>query len=179
MGDVSRTFEELKTQLYAQNVTGDNLNELSMRDLIESIFQYGGLRLSAGQAPNPQTISQDFICLNQYQSLSPPTSSDVNPNSVLGRIVISRGGVYGVNVSLSFSGTNNSEWTGSLFRNDVDMGLCTFVELLRPAGDVSCVGGFDPIVVEAGDELEYRVKANGDNKQFSLQSGQFYVFRIG
>lgn len=175
--NVSRTFIQL-IRIFANNNRG-LIRAQDIRDLIESNFQFGGLRLSPEQTPDPQTISQDFVCLDQYQLLSPPNSPDVILNSSVGTITIGRGGVYAINVSLCFSGSNNSQWTGSIFRNDINMGLCAFVELLRPAGDVSCVGGFDPLVVEAGDVLEYRVKSNGNNKQFVLESGQFYVFRIG
>jgi len=172
----SRTKEQLEV-IFADNNRG-LITAQDIRDLIESTFQFGGLSLSPGQTPNPQTISQDFVCLNQWQAVS-PNSSDIILNSSAGTIEIDRAGVYGINVSLSFSGSNNSKWTGSLFRNNEDFGLCTFIELLRPAGDVSCVGGFDPGVIREGDVLEYRIKANGNNKQFVLESGQFYIFRIG
>ncbi len=180
MGDVSRTFEELKAQLYGQNVTGDNLNELSMRDLIESIFQYGGLRLAPQDfvGGNGQEIGESFTCVNQFLSQS-VSSSDVVPNQNNGTITILRPGVYLVNVSLSFSGGANSEWIGSLFKNDIDMETCTFVELLRPPGEIGNAEGFDPLVIEANDILEYRVKANTENADFLLGSGQFNVFRIG
>ena len=59
------------------------------------------------------------------------------------------------------------------------MDKCTFRELLRPGGDVSSVGGFDPIVISANDTIEYRVKTTSSNKTFLLNSGQFFVFRIG
>ncbi len=180
MPDRSRTFDQLKQQLYAQNVTGDNLNELSMRDLIESIFQYGGLRLSPQDfvGGNEQEIGESFTCVNQFLAQS-VSSSDVVPNPNDGTITILRPGVYKVNISLSFSGGANSEWIGSLFRNDVDMEVCTFKELLRPAGELGNAEGFDPLVVAANDVLEYRVKANTMNTDFLLESGQFNVFRIG
>ena len=176
--DLSRTFDQLKIKL-ADNRTGD-ITEQVMRDFVESVFQYGGLRITPQDfLPNPgQTIDTDFTCINQF--LEPSTSSsDVQPDSNNGTIKILRAGVYIINISLSFTGSNNSEWDGSLFKNDIDMEICTFKELLRPAGEIGNVGGFDPLVVEDNDVLEYRVRANGMNKNFLLESGQFSVFRIG
>ncbi len=180
MGDRSRTFDELKEQLFSQNVFGDDLKELSIRDLIESIFQYGGLRLSAQDfVENPgQEIGETFSCVNQFLEET-VSSSDVQPNPNDGTITILRPGVYLVNVSLSYSGSANSEWIGSLFKNDIDMEACTFVEMLRPAGETGNAEGFDPLVVEANDVLEYRIKASTMDTDFLLESGQFHVFRIG
>lgn len=176
--DLSRTFDQLKIK-FADNITGD-ITEQAMRDFVESIFQYGGLRITPQDfMPNPgQTIGTNFTCVNQFLSPS-ATSSDVQPDSNSGTIKILRAGVYIINISLSFSGSNNSEWSGSLFKNDIDMEVCTFSELLRPAGEIGNVGGFDPLVIKADDILEYRVKANSTNKTFLLVSGQFTVFRIG
>ncbi len=177
--NVSRTFDQLK-KLFDQNVVFGNHNELVMRDLIESIFQYGGLRLSVQNfIPNPgQLIDDSYSCVNQFLSEG-PSSSDVTPNVSDGTIKILRPGVYLINISLSFSGSANSEWQGSLFKNSTDMEVCTFKELLRPAGEIGNAEGFDPLVVEANDVLEYRVKANAMNTAFLLESGQFNVFRIG
>lgn len=175
--DLSRTFDQLKTK-FADNITG-KITEQVMRDLVESIFQYGGISLPAGDfVVNPgQTIGTTFTCVNQWVSAN-PSSSDVQAN-LIGSITINRAGVYLVIVSLSFSGSNNSDWTGSLFRNDVDLDLCTFRELLRPAGDVSSASGFDPVIVSSNDTLEYRIKSASPNDTFVLESGQFNVFRIG
>ncbi len=177
--DLSRTFDQLKG-IFANNNQG-LISAQDVRDFIESTFQFGGLRLPAGQfTPNQgQQIGETFICLNQFIPASEPVSSDVVPNPLNGTIKILRSGVYAINVSLSFEGSNNSKWEGSAFKNNQDMGVCTFLELLRPNGDVSTIGGFDPVVINAGDVLEYRIKADGNNKTFILRSGQFYVFRIG
>jgi hypothetical protein len=51
--------------------------------------------------------------------------------------------------------------------------------MLRPAGEIGNAEGFDPLVVEANDVLDYRVKAGTMNTDFLLESGQFNVFRIG
>jgi len=174
--DLSRTFDQLKT-LFADNVTG-NITEQIMRDFVESVFQFGGLSLSAEQTPSGQQIGTTFTCVNQFINEDLP-SIDVVPNTSNGGIKILRGGTYLVNISLSFSGSNNSVWTGSLFRNDEDMQIVGFKELLRPSGDVSNVGAFGSVLVQGDDILDYRVKANGANKQFVLEAGQLYVFRIG
>jgi len=176
--DLSRTFDQLKT-LFADNVTG-NITEQIMRDFTESIFQYGGLRLAPQDfTPNPgQLIGTSFSCVNQFLSET-VSSSDVQLNVNDGTIKILRQGVYFINISLSFSGSANSEWIGSLFRNDIDMEVGTFKELLRPAGELGNAEGFGPLVIESNDVLEYKVKANSTNKVFLLESGQFNVFRIG
>lgn len=180
MGDRSRTFDQLKQQLFRQNVFGNDLRELSVRDLIESIFQYGGLRLAPQEFEegNGQSMGTSFSCVNQFVTEA-PSSSDVVADTNDGTITILRPGVYMVNISLSFSGSANSEWIGSLFRNDIDMKVCTFKELLRPAGEIGNAEGFDPLVAEADDVLEYRVQADTENADFLLESGQFNVFRIG
>jgi len=119
-----------------------------------------------------------FSCVNQFLTET-ISSSDVQPNLNDGTIKILRPGVYLVNISLSFSGSANSEWIGSLFRNDIDMEVCTFKELLRPAGEIGNAEGFGPLLVEGNDILEFRVKASSMNTTFILESGQFNVFRIG
>lgn len=175
----SRTFTELQG-LFLDNNKG-LISEQDVRDLVESIFQYGGIRLPASgfQAGSQQTIGVDFTRLDQFIATISPSSSDVVPNPLNGTIKINRAGVYFVMVSLSFSGTNNSQWEGSLFRNGANMDICTFGELLRPSMDMSTAGGYDPLLVAAGDVLEYRVKSNSPANTFELRSGQFNVFRIG
>lgn len=175
--DRSRTAEQLMT-IFEDNNQG-LITAQDIRDLIESAFQYGGLKLKPGQTPNPQTIGTDYLTINQYQSTSIPDSEDVVLNISTGKITIKRAGVYAVGMSFSFSGSNNSKWTGSVFRNGEDMEICNFVELLRPAGDVSSVNGFGALIIKDDDVLDYRVKANGNNKQFLLETGGFSVFRIG
>jgi len=175
--DLSRTFDQLKIKL-ADNITGD-ITEQVMRDFVESIFQYGGLRLSPQEfAINPgQVIGTSFICLNQFPTAT-VSSSDVEPNPTDSTIKILRAGVYLINISLSFTGTANSEWRGSLFKNEIDMELCTFKEMLLPFIEGNA-GGFDPLVIEADDVLEYRVQSSMINTTFLLEAGQFNVFRIG
>ena len=176
--DLSKTKSQLKT-LFADNFTAE-ISEQDLRDFVESIFQYGGLSLPANDfVPNPgQLIDDSYTCVNQFlsQSISSP---DVQADPNNGTIKILRAGVYTINISLSFSGSANSEWQGSVFKNDLDMEICNFKELLRPLGQISTAGGFDPLLVEANDVLEYRIKSIATNKTFLLESGQFNVFRIG
>ncbi len=172
----SRTLAQLEA-MFANNNQGLITAE-NVRDLIASVFQFGGLSLSAEQTPSGQQIGTTFTCVNQFINEDIP-SVDVVPNTSNGTIKIRREGIYLVTISLSFSGSNNSVWIGSLFRNDEDMQKVGFKELLRPSGDVSNVGAFGSILVRDNAILEYRVKANGNNKQFVLEAGQLYVFRIG
>lgn len=174
--DLSRSFTQL-IALFPTNNRGI-VRSQSIRDLLHSVFQFGGLSLSADQTPSSQQIGTTYTCVNQFKNEEIP-SVDVVPNTSNGTIKILREGVYLVNISLSFSGSNNSVWIGSLFRNDEDMQKVGFKELLRPSGDVSNVGAFGEILVRDNDILEYRVKADGANKQFVLEAGQLYVFRIG
>jgi len=174
--DVSRSLTQL-INIFADNNQG-LITAQDIRDLLQSVFQFGGLSLSADQTPSGQQIGTNFTCVNQFINEDLP-STDVVPNTSTGGIRIRREGIYLVNISLSFSGSNNSVWTGSLFRNDEDMQRVGFKELLRPSGDVSNVGAFGSILVKDNDILDYRVKANGNNKEFVLEAGQLYVFRIG
>ncbi len=176
--DFSQTFDKLKLD-FSNNNRGA-IRAQNDRNLIESVFQYGGLRVRPGEGSDePQTIGTTFEPLTQFVGLSPPSSSDVVPNAENGTIEILRGGVYAINLSMCFSGSNNSKWEGSVFRKGIDLGICTFIELLRPSGDVSHAAGFDPLVVKAGDILQYRVRANQANRQILVESCQFFVFRIG
>lgn len=185
MPDRSRTFSQLKEQLFSQNVFGDDLQELSIRDLIESIFQYGGLRLSPSQftAGNEQVIGVDFQCLNQFASGS-LSSSDVEPDPLTGSIKILRPGVFMPKISLSFTGTNNAVFEGNIIRKrvsepDEELNICTFLETIRPNNEFSNAGGFDSLEVEADDVLEYAIKSDSPSNEFQLRAGQFYVRRIG
>lgn len=177
--DLSRTFTELK-ELFLDNKKG-LISEQDIRDFVESVFQFGGIRLpvSGFQPGNEQVIGQAFTCLSQFIPTNSPTSPDVVPNPSNGTITINRAGIYLVVLSVSFTGSNNSLWEGSLFRNGANVDICTFNELLRPSMDVSTCGGFDPILINAGDVLEYRVKSESPSNTFELRSGQFNVFRIG
>lgn len=173
---MSITFGKSKG-LFGDNSIGTDLVE---RVEVESFFQFGGLRLYAGDfVPNPgQAIGQSFICLNQFIG-SDLTSDNVIPNPEDGTIQIFRTGVYLVKLSLSFESNMNAKWDGSLFRNDVNMEVCSFVELMRPNGEVSTVSTLDPIVISKGDSLEYRVRSDQGSADFILMSGQFFCFRIG
>lgn len=177
--DLSRTFIELEA-LFADNTKG-LISEQDIRDFVESVFQYGGIRLPASgfQTGQQQTIGENFICIEQFIATTGPSSSDVVPDPSDGTITITRSGVYLVIVSFSFTGTNNSQWEGSLFRNGANLDICTFAELLRPSMDVSSAGGADPLVISAGDVLDYRVKSNSPGNTFELRAGQFNVLRIG
>lgn len=181
---LSRTFDELKV-LFKDNRIGA-ISEQNVRDLMESIFQFGGIRLPAGefQAGNEQIIGTSFQCLTQFISTLSLSSSDVVPNPVSGTIKIKRPGVYMVNISLSFTGTGNTLFEGNLIRKrvskpDAQLNICTFLESIRPNNEISNAGGIDPLLVQADDVLEYHIKADGAGKQFQLRSGQFNVFRIG
>lgn len=182
--DLSRTFAELKI-LFQDNPIGA-ISEQDIRDFMESIFQFGGIRLPAGefQAGNEQIIGTSFQCLNQFISTLSLSSPDVVPNPQSGTIKIKRPGIYMVNISLSFTGTGNTLFEGNLVRKrgnepDAQLNICTFLESIRPNNEISNAGGIDPLQVEADDVLEYNIKADGPGKEFQLRSGQFNMFRIG
>ncbi len=178
--DLSRTFDQLKT-LFADNVTG-NITEQIMRDLVESMFQYGGVSLPASQfAGQSQTIGLNFVCLDQF-AFSNISTSDVVV--LADGIKFLRPGVYRVSVGLSFTGTNNAIFEGNLVRKrasepDEPLDICTFLETIRPNNEVSNAGGSDPLLVEANDIIEYHLKADSAGRNFELRSGQLNVFRIG
>jgi len=182
MGDKSRTFEQLKTTVFGQNVTGNDLFELSMRDLIESIFQFGGVSLPANQfTGQSQTIGLNLVCIDQF-AFSNISSSDVVvlPDG----IKFLRPGVYWISIRLSFTGTNNAVFEGNLVRKRVNepdepLNICTFLETIRPNNELSNGGGSDPLEVKSNDIIEYHLKADAAGRNFELRSGQFNVFRIG
>lgn len=180
--DRSRTFGQL------ERILGNNnrglISAQDIRDLVVSFRQFGGLRLPvvSFEPGNGQEISTSFTCINQFITVSPSTS-DVIPNPANGTIKINRGGVYMVYILMSFTGSNNTVFDGSLFRTrgnvTEDMEICTMQETIRPNNEISNAGGIDSLEVQANDILGYDVKADGMNKEFLLKSGQFNVCRIG
>ncbi len=180
--NVSRTFEQLK-KLFDQRVIFGPHNELVMRDLIESIFQHGGISLPAGQfvAGDEQTVGEDFVCLDQFTSADTSTS-DVVPLD--NGIKFLRPGVYWTSIGLSFTGSNNTVFEGNLMRKrgiepDEPLDICTFVETIRPNSEISNGGGGHSLEVEADDIIEYNIKADSPGSEFKLMAGHFNVFRIG
>lgn len=179
--DLSRTIPQLKA-LFADNFTAQ-ISEQDLRDLIESIFQYGGISLPASQfvAGGSQTIGLNLVCLDQF-SFSNISTSDIL--TLADGIKFMRPGVYTVSVRLSFTGTNNAVFEGNLVRKrvsepDEPLDICTFLETIRPNNEISNGGGSDPLLVEANDIIEYHLKSDTSGRNFELRSGQFNVFKIG
>lgn len=179
--DLSRTFSQLKAKL-ADNFTGD-ITEQVMRDLVESIFQHGGISLPASQfvAGEEQVIGIDFVCLEQF-AFSDISTSDVVP--LANGIKFLRPGVYWTSIGLSFTGSNNTVFEGNLIRKrgiapDEPLDICTFVETIRPNNEISNGGGGHSLEVQADDIIEYNIKADSPGREFLLMAGHFNVFKIG
>ena len=181
MADTSKTFAALKL-LLADNTIGA-ITEQVLRDLLESVLQYGGLRMLLSNAPAGQVIGTAFEKLTQWQPVT-TSSTFITPNAVNDNFSIVKGGVFAILVSLSASGSNNSTWEGSLFVTPdggaaADVDKVQFKNKLSSAGDVVSATAFDCITLADLDVVDYRLKADAATKTFTLEAGAFFLFRIG
>lgn len=178
MTDFSRTFAQLK-ELFPNNTEG-NISAQDLRDFLESVFQYGGIDMHPSDTPTGgQTIGTAYTKITQFPHGEHAFSSDISVSAANDNITIARGGIYVVLCQVSFSGSANSTWTGSLFVNGVDQDHIGFTRKLAAGGDVGSTIGIGLHMINDDDVLDYRVKADAASKNFTLQSGSFFVFRIG
>ncbi len=178
MPDTSRTYAEL-IALLADNAT-KNVSEQDIRDLVESVFQYGGIQMKTSDSPSAgQSIGTSYVKLTQFTATEDVSSNDITASAANDNITIARAGVYAIHCSLSFSGANNSTWKSSIFIDDVDADTIGFIRKLSTAGDVGSATAFGIHLIGAGEVLDVRVKADGAAKNFTLESGMFFVFRVG
>lgn len=176
MTDTSKTFTELKALFAVQ--TTQQIGAQDHLDFIESIFQYGSLRMVSSDTPAGQVIGTAYEKLTQFTKKATP-SSDITSSVVDDSFTIARGGVYAILISLSFSGSNNSIWTGSLFKSGEDQEVCSLRRKLGSVNDLGTAASFDCLVTAAGDVIDYRLKADAASKTFTLETGSFVMFRIG
>lgn len=174
--DTSRTFAELIT-LFANNTSGA-ISEQDQRDFVESVFSYGGMRMMLTDTPSGQSIGTDFVKMNQFTT-NATSSNFIVPAVATDNITITKGGVFAVLIAISFSGSNNSTWQGTLFNNDVDTDKVQFKRKLSSSGDVGATALFDCITLVDDDVVDFRVKADAAAKTFTLDAGSFFLFRIG
>ena len=177
MADISKTFAELKA-LFANNTSRD-ISEQDTRDLLESIFQYGEIDMPASTTPTAgQTIGTAYTKVTQFtQNLD--SSTYITPDAANDQITVLKGGVFAVFIGLSFSGSNNSTWVGSLHVNDADADEANFKRKLSTSGDVGKVGSLGIITLADNAVVSYYVKADASGKTFVLENGSLILFRVG
>lgn len=181
MADTSKTFTQLILDL-ADNASGD-ISEEVVRNLLTSVWQYGGLRMMLGDVPAGQSIGETYTKVDQWTTNT--SSSDfITPDQANNQFSIIKGGVFAILASLSFSGSNNSVWQGSLFVTPdgdaaADVDKVNFKRKLSAAGDVGAATSFDCITLNDLDVVDFRVKADAAAKNFVLETGSFFLFRIG
>ena len=177
MADTSKTVAELKVR-FADNVTRDIL-EQDIRDFVESVFQYGEIEMPATATPTAgQTIGTSYVKVSQFtKDLS--SSTYVTTDFANDHIHVVKGGVFAVFIGLSFSGSNNSTWTGSLHIDGVDADEANFARKLSASGDVGKVGSMGILSIADGEIVTYSVKADAAGKTFVLHNGSLILFRLG
>lgn len=177
MAEVSKTYAEL-ILLLADNTSGD-ISEQDLRNVVESVFQYGGIEMTASDtASGGQTIGTTYTKLTQFQS-NTISSSGLTPAHGNDNITVVKGGVFVVLIGISFSGSNNSTWTGSVFVDDVDEDIACFERKLSTNGDVGKIGSIGIITLADGEVLDYRVKADAADKTIIVTTGSLILIRIG
>ncbi len=176
MADTSKTFDELITD-FANNTSGA-ISEQDQRNLVESIFQYGGMRMLISDTPSGQSIGTSFIKLSQFTE-NALFSNFIAPAASTDTITITKGGVFATLISLNFSGSNNSTWEGSMFKDNTDTNTLQFKHKLSTGGDVGTVSVLDFNVFTDGEAIDYRLKADAAAKTFTLEAGTFFLMRIG
>lgn len=177
MPDTDRTFIQLK-ELFAVNTT-QQIGAQDHLDLIESIFQYGGICMPASATPTAgQTIGTDYIKITQFTA-DTPSSTYLTPAHANDQITIVKGGIFAVYIGLSFSGTNNSTWTGSLHVDGADRDNTNFKRKLSTSGDVGKIGSAGIISLTDGQVVTYYIKADASGKTFVLENGSLILLRVG
>ncbi len=177
MADTSKTFAQLIADL-ADNASGDILEGV-IRNVLTSIFQYGEIEMPASAVPTAgQTIGTSYVKVNQFTK-DLESSAFVTPDFANDHIHILKGGEFIAFIGMSFSGSNNSVWTGSLHINGGDADEANFERKLSASGDVGKVGSMGIFTAEDGDIITYDVKADAAGKTFVMTNGSLILFRIG
>ncbi len=177
MAEESKTDAELII-LLADNAGGD-ISEQDIRNLLESIFQYGGVCMPASATPTAgQSIGTSYEKITQFTA-DTLSSSGLTPAHASDNITVVKGGKFIVFIGLSFSGSNNSTWVGSLFVDDVDQDMANFERKLSTAGDVGKIGSVGIVEVADGEVVDYRVKADNAAKTIIVRNGALVLFRVG
>ena len=177
MPDTSKTFAQL-IELFANNTKG-NISEQDVRDLIQSIFQYGEIEMPASAVPTAgQTIGTSYQKVTQF-TMDLESSAFIIPDFANDHLHIVKGGEFVAFIGISFSGSNNSVWTGSLHINDLDADKANFERKLSSSGDVGKVGSMSIFTAAAADIITYSVKADAADQTFVMHNGSLILFRIG
>lgn len=176
MVDTIRDLAALLT-LLADNTTG-NISPQDVRDMLVSLHSVRGeFFIADNEAGSPQTIGTSFQKVSQLTSKGQESGVIVD-NVTDFDIQVGTTGVYLCLVSLSFSGTANTTFQISTFKNNVQQMVSKITRKIGSGGDVGDSAGVGMISCAADDLLDVRVIADGTGKSFLVEDGQFNVLRI-
>lgn len=136
---------------------------------------YGELSVSGGTGSQTLTSSSSWYKITQWTVVGESSGFTVSASN--DNITANNSGTFLVNFSLSFSGTNNTEYQAALFINGVEQ---TDAEVYTEPGSVILNFAVSAVkTLTANDVLDIRVTADGNGKLFDLKYGNFNVESIG
>lgn len=94
------------------------------------------------------------------------------------RITVAADGAYRIDFFVSFSGTVSTTFEFSVHVNQVDAGEIGLARRLGTGGDVGSASMGGILDLNAGDEIEIYVKADGAGKSITPQYAQLNVARV-
>jgi hypothetical protein len=140
------------------------------------LLAYGSLFVADGSTP--QTIDLAASKLTAWTGAG--ESRNMTLSAANDNITIGRTGVYAGSVSVSFSGSPNTDFEIHLYNNGVEQDEGVH-RLLGAGGDVgSATFGIGPKTFNVNDVVDVRANnANADGRSMTVVDAQFILFEVG
>lgn len=146
--------------------------------VIDSFVEYGGIYTSI-TGTSSVTLNTGFQKVTGAFQANMVYSDHVTPDSVNGKITITKTGIYFVGTQLSFSGTANATITCGVAMDGVVQNQLRVRRKLGASGDVGSAS-FAGIVQVTGTPvvLDLRARCDLTTKTFALETGQIWVYGV-
>jgi len=138
----------------------------------KNISACGGITGTTGIS---QDVSQEFekIEFTVVESATTKMDTDLDEFTLIAKAK----GVYSVTYSVSFEGSNNAEYTISLFENNIE--LTNFGIVKKLLANTSGSSSFTTLLkINKSNFIDMRVKTDGDNNSFLVKKHQFIACRV-
>ncbi len=110
------------------------------------------------------------------------TSTDIS-NTTADRIIVGEDGLYEVEVSASFGGSNNAQIIASIFHTPLNASAVEsrigFLRKLSSNGDLGSASTHGLIRLEAGDALDIRFRSTSNGEEIDIYTLNFIVNKVG
>ena len=153
-------------------------------NLYETAELYANNDFNAAQTINLTTSTAYYGWISAIEGETfGDTHTDVN-NTTADQIIVGEDGLYEVEISASFGGSNNSQIRGTVFMTPNGGGSAVetrirFLRKLSSSGDLGSASTHGLIRLSAGDALDIRYNSTTDGEYLNLFTMNFIVNKVG